>query len=278
MPDTLSDEVLEAYATLIAEAGLEAGGLGAAPGDDALGWDVELLYQDLLEADEVGFGGGLTGGVLAPIRALSFWKMKKRARIVGEAGGAALLASVLDAAPAARVHLMGHSFGCVVTTSAVQAAAATTARRPSTLFLVQGALSLWSFTDAIPEAPGKPGYFHRVVRDGLVDGPILTTRSVHDQAVRVLYPMAAGVAGQVDMAAGALPKYGGVGTFGARGGGFTHVEEDLRDATASYALTPGTVYNLEAAKVIKDGGPPSGAHSDIAKPEVWHAFWDAVLR
>ena len=37
------------------------------------------------------------------------------------------------------------------------------------------------------------------------------------------------------------------------------------------------IYNLEASAFIKDGDGASGAHSDIAHPEVAHAFWAAVL-
>jgi hypothetical protein len=37
------------------------------------------------------------------------------------------------------------------------------------------------------------------------------------------------------------------------------------------------VYNLDANSVIKNGGGFSGAHSDIAHPEVAHAMWQAAL-
>ena len=38
----------------------------------------------------------------------------------------------------------------------------------------------------------------------------------------------------------------------------------------------GRIYNLEASDVIKNGSGPSAAHSDIAHPEVAHAYWEAV--
>jgi hypothetical protein len=34
---------------------------------------------------------------------------------------------------------------------------------------------------------------------------------------------------------------------------------------------------VEASRVIKEGGGASGAHSDIAHPEVAHIFWEAAL-
>ena len=48
-------------------------------------------------------------------------------------------------------------------------------------------------------------------------------------------------------------------------------------ANFAYDFKPGAIYNLEASGIIKNGGGASGAHSDIAHPEVAHAFWSAAL-
>jgi hypothetical protein len=45
----------------------------------------------------------------------------------------------------------------------------------------------------------------------------------------------------------------------------------------SYGFERGKVYNIESSGVINAGGGFSGAHSDIAKPEVAHAVWEAVM-
>ena len=37
------------------------------------------------------------------------------------------------------------------------------------------------------------------------------------------------------------------------------------------------VYNLESSRYIREGGGLSGAHNDIARPEVAHAVWQAAL-
>ena len=50
----------------------------------------------------------------------------------------------------------------------------------------------------------------------------------------------------------------------------------IGNATQSYSFERGHVYNLECTNVIKDGTGASGAHSDIAKPEVAHALWESV--
>jgi hypothetical protein len=189
-----------------------------------------------------------------------------------------LLVSLMKTAPTdTRFHLMGHSFGCIVVSAAVAGPAGGTAlpRAVDTLFLVQGALSLWSFCESIPSAPGTAGYFHRIVREGLVRGPIVTTRSSFDKAVGKLYPPAATLKHQLTLG-DEFPKFGGIGSFGAQGLGLSAVDATLGPADHDYRFEPKRVYNLEASGIIKNGGGFSGAHSDITHPEVAHAMWQAV--
>jgi hypothetical protein len=81
----------------------------------------------------------------------------------------------------------------------------------------------------------------------------------------------------VQFAPGELPKFGGVGSFGARGPGMKIVDLEMLPTSQSYHFGAGHVYNLESTRYICDGGGTSGAHNDIAKPEVAHAFWSAVI-
>jgi hypothetical protein len=74
-----------------------------------------------------------------------------------------------------------------------------------------------------------------------------------------------------------LPKYGGVGTFGAQGLGALAEDRVMQSPTVAYGFKRGRVYNLEASGTIKNGGGFSGAHSDFVHPEVAHAMWQAVL-
>jgi hypothetical protein len=275
-PPELPAEVVEAYKVLAEEAGLVADGVGAAPGADIDLFDPEVIYEQAME-EESAFGGfpGV-GGVLSVLRQLSFWKMKARARIFGESGGADLLrelqtiaaeASLQDAARGdIRFHLMGHSFGCIVV-SATMAGAGGDAPLPKpvdSMYLVQGALSLWAYCNDIPADKGTPGYFKAIVGGGKVAGPIVTTQSEHDTAVGRLYPLGARIKGQVDMAPGKLPKYGGLGTFGARGPGIVVEDVGMLPLSADYAFAGGRVYNLDGSDVINGGEGVSGAHSDIA--------------
>jgi hypothetical protein len=214
----LTPEARAAYRRLFAESCLALEGLQGAPGTDQAAFDPDAI---MLQASKdaatpsgavpglLGFGDALKEIALAPLRTLSFWKMKDRARRIGEGAGRQLLRSWTGAAPSARFHLMGHSFGCIV----VSASVCDTNSQVRTLYLVQGALSLWSYTDDIPYLPGTGGYFRRILDEHLVSGPIVTTRSRFDRAVGFFYPLGASAAGQIVLAANDYPAYGGGGRF-----------------------------------------------------------------
>ena len=292
--ETLPADVREAYQTLYAEADLDGGDgdPGAPPGADREQFDPDAIYgaarvsAAAAEAEEES-GGVLGGGfldkvkglIVAPLQQLSFWKMKDRARAIGESGAHALLVRLMKAArPETRFHLMGHSFGCIVVSATVAGAPGgeKLPRPVDSLFLVQGALSLWSYSPDIPMARGTAGYFNRTLKEGLVRGPIVTTRSRFDSAVGKLYPTAAKLKDQFVLA-DELPKFGGIGTFGAQGLGALAVDREMGTANTDYGFKNGRVYNLDADGVIKTGGGFSGAHSDIAHPEVAHVMWQAAL-
>lgn len=283
----MSRETLEDYATLFAESGLGSGGVDR-PGSDQEGFDPAAIRTEY-EATQgaaaesvhvLGWKDKVKDAVLSPLRQLSFWKMKDRARLFGETGGHALLVALQTAAPAARFHLMGHSFGCIVVSATVTggAGSAPLPRPVDSLFLVQGALSLWSYSGDIPYAKGTPGYFHRIVKQRLVRGPIVTTRSTFDTAVGRFYPMGAKLKQQLTLAPEKVkfPEYGGVGAFGLQGVA-NAVDGVMRDARFAYEFRNGTIYNLESSGIIRNGDGASGAHSDIAHPEVAHVFWAAVM-
>ncbi len=278
-PATLPEQVRQAYKVIDEESALGSRGVGGSPGDDREPFDPDAAYGNAMN-QSMSFGGGGLSALLSPLAQLSFWKMKDRARIFGESGSFGLVSSLMRASDGGdvRFHLMGHSFGCIVASATVNGPPGARLPRPvSSLVLVQGALSLWSYCSSIPHAPGKAGYFRRIVADHLVAGPIVTTRSEFDTAVGSLYPVAAGVAEQVTFAPGELPRYGGVGTFGARGPGLDIVDLKMLSATSVYDFRPERIHNLDAGGVICEGDPPSGAHSDIAKPEVAHVVWSAAI-
>src|SRR5208283_3497412 len=121
------------------------------PGADQDAFDADEIVRQASKAAAMnasgaapgllGFGDAAKDIVLAPLRSISFWKMKDRARRIGEDAGHDLLGALMRDAPKARLHLMGHSFGCIVVSASV--AGGKTAKplpKPvSTLYLVQGA-------------------------------------------------------------------------------------------------------------------------------------------
>jgi hypothetical protein len=277
-PESLPAEVRNAY--------LEINGkLGLSP-DDRDDFDPESVYQNSLAADQeqddfANFGGSFSwGDLLAPLRVLSFWRMKDRARNFGESGANDLLRKMQQAASGrdVRFHLMGHSFGCIAVTAMLAGASeAAMAPEPAhSMLLAQGAVSLWAYCAQIPQAKGKPGAFNRVIKNNRVKGVIVTTMSENDSAVGFFYPLAAGLKSQVDFAA-ELPKYGGIGAFGIQG--LDEIAEGMSIGAKDhqYNFNAGRIYNLESSDVIKTKALVVGAHSDIAHPEVAHAWWQAVM-
>ena len=51
----------------------------------------------------------------------------------------------------------------------------------------------------------------------------------------------------------------------------------LQGPAPAYGFKTGKIYNVDCSRIIKTGGPPSGAHSDIAHPEIAHLFWQGAL-
>jgi hypothetical protein len=277
-PDTLPRDVREAYLEINQKLGLD--------NEDREAFDPEDIFKNSVDADReqddfVNFGGGFSwGDLLAPLRVLSFWRMKDRARNFGQSGANDLLRKMQQAAAGrgVRFHFMGHSFGCIAVTAMIAGASdAAMAQEPAhSILLAQGALSLWSYCAKIPNTKDKAGVFNRIIKNNRVKGAIVTTISEHDSAVGFFYPLAAGLKRQVDFAVD-FPKYGAVGAFGLQG--LDEIAEGLPMGKKDhqYNFKAGRIYNLESSDIIKEKALVVGAHSDIAHPEVAHAWWQAVI-
>jgi hypothetical protein len=276
-PDQLPPAVRDAYLVLNANSSIESKGEGADPGADREPFDPDKVYEAAQE--QLSFGGFSLGGLLSPLRTLTFWKMKDRAKKFGETAGFNLLQQIQKTAgEGVKVHLMGHSFGCIVV-SAILAGPdgrGSLVRPVDSLALIQGALSLWSYCSEIPNVKGRSGFFRSIIEARKVRGPIITTMSALDTAVGRFYPLGAGARGDVAFAPGELPKYGAVGKWGVRGPGLKIADLEMQPASVPYEMEAGTIYNLESTGYIREGGGFSGAHNDIARPEVAHAFWSAA--
>jgi hypothetical protein len=227
--------------------------------------ELDLLARVLARADE-----NRGGAVLSPFHALSFWVMKRRAGEVGERFGRECLAPLwrsLSRPP--RLHLVGHSFGAKLVTSIAIGGA-----RPASLTLLLGAFSAFAFALEIPGFD-RPGFYHPVLAERRVAGPIVVLRSAHDRALGTFYRVMTG-SGEADREAGGQrPRRlthtatavaaSALGAVGARGVGAP--ELDLVDVQQT-GIPSCPIVNVDGSRIVNANDPLLGAHRDIYHEEV----------
>lgn len=241
----------------------------------------ELLSEE--EATQ-GPGGGAAGlgdglrklwdGAKGALRVTTYWQMKDRAGIVGKNGLGPLIGQIAKTAPEVRLHLLGHSFGARLISYALAGLGAPAApSQIKSLFLLQGAFSHFTFAAALPFDRTRSGDLKG--KDKLVDGPLLTTFSELDLAVGRAYPLASIVAGADNSKMEEIvSRWGGMGSDGAQAVAAKPLQ--LKRPGFAYNWTKGGWHNLDGNQIIKNGGPPSGAHSDIIHPETAWATLSAA--
>ena len=273
-------ELAELFALALAgSADTEA---GAAPAPSAA--DL-LAAARALEAPEPDFDAVGTAGPAAPssgpaaagvgdllakldprnlVKPFTVWKMKDRAGKVGAKGVAPLLADLLRKSdPAARIHLIGHSFGCKVVMTA--ACAMPEPPRPlESALLLQAAVSQYCFASKVPERNVPGGFVKALAR---VKRPILATFSRHDSALTKTFHLAVrrhDDLGELQFAgAGTLSRYGALGGFGPQG----------TQAAIVPIAKPGQLYDLSGgARVVGlESSSAIGGHGDVSNPATWWA-------
>jgi len=210
---------------------------------------------------------------------LSFWSMRQRAVALGaaDAGLARLLTRLGAAAPDIRLHLVGHSLGCVALSGAL-AGAGRGGLHAATLLLVQAAESSWAFSDRAPFLTGGSGAFRAVIDDGLVDGALVATTSSHDAALGVLYRLGMEFVLQRNYAAVPAALQGTPArsaALGAEGFGFdppvstAGALPPLAVGAEHFALGAGRQYSIDCSAVIS-------GHSDVDHVELARLFFAAV--
>ncbi|CCH87948.1 conserved protein of unknown function [Modestobacter italicus] len=222
------------------------------------------------EGGEAGIGDALRGvwnGAKEALRQATYWQMKNRAGVVGREGLGPLLGELHRAAPELRVHLIGHSFGARLVANALAGLPDTSPSPVRSLTLLQGAFSHFAFADPLPFDAGRRGALAGMQRR--VDGPVTVCFSEHDSAVGTLYPLAS-LAARDDAAAGmsALYRWGGMGADGAQNADVALDGIQPVGPGTTYRFSPDRILNIDAGEVVRRGGPPSGAHSDIVHPEL----------
>jgi hypothetical protein len=250
---------------------------GAVAGDDVLGMWRE---QGRLSAAPAGSGGAprpvagqpggpaIAGGLpLDPrqaIRMFTVWQMKDRAGTVGFKGLGPVVRELL-ASSRARVHLIGHSFGCKVCLSAL--CSGPVSRPVDSVLLMQPAISARCFAENARD--GRPGGF-RVALERTRQ-PILSTFSKHDFPLTQAFHLAvrrADDCGELRIA-GALSPFAALGGFGADGckSGECVVTPLRRVAEGTYPLDQAGVriFCLQGDAII-------GGHGDVSNEATWWAL------
>lgn len=190
----------------------------------------------------------------------TYFEMKARAGTVGSKGVAPLLDKL--APQGQRIHLIGHSFGGRVVTSA---AASSTTDKIRSMSLLQTAFSHNGFSKR------KTGFFRSVVDQHRVNGPILVTHTKNDKAVGIAYPLASRINGDRAAAFGdEHDQFGGLGRNGAQEMEDAEtVPGKLLAAGSAYTFQNGKFFNLEGSEFIT-------GHGDVAGKEIAHAVRVAI--
>lgn len=218
------------------------------------------------ESPAAGFGSithRIWDGAKEALRQLTYFQMKGRAGVVGEHGLGPLATALAARIPGLRVHLVGHSFGARLVSYTLRGVAEHGSPIAS-LTLVQGAFSHYAFAPKLPQDPSRGGAL--AGQESRVSGPIVACFSSHDSAVGTFYPVAS-MASRDDAS--------GVSETMLRWGGMGHDGAQEVGAAATTMLPSGTAYNfgpgftnVDGSAIVREGGAPAGAHSDIIHPEV----------
>ncbi|MGW0498449.1 serine-threonine protein kinase [Streptomyces sp. NPDC003007] len=203
------------------------------------------------------------------LRQATYYAMKRRAGTVGERGLGRVVGLLAKAAPGVRVHLVGHSFGARLVSFALRGLPEGV-RTVKSVTLLQGAFSHYAFAARLPHDGRAGGVLQG--QQNRVDGPLVCCHSRHDAALGTLYPLASRMAGdsrsavELDLGRALGAKWGAMGYGGVRAVPGTRAYT-LAEALEGTLPASGCV-NVDAAAVVRRGGPPAGAHSDILHPEL----------
>ena len=207
------------------------------------------------DIEDVQAAGLLSGvfGVRKLIRLATVYKMKDRAGIVGLNGVCETLKRLLDET-GARIHIVGHSYGCKVMMTAISQGLVS--RKVQSVALLQPAVNCLAMSS---DVLGQPGGFRVAI--GRVEKPLLITHSSDDFPLTKVFPLA--VRRKKDLGeirvAGSISQWSAMGGVGARNlEDGEKVEIDLP--------APGEAYPASGSHRVIDlnGSGKITSHSDVA--------------
>ncbi|GHC79152.1 serine-threonine protein kinase [Streptomyces flavofungini] len=245
--------------------------------DDLGAGEPAMLTDDAVEVCEIflamledargqqfldGLRKRLWRGAKELLRQGTYYAMKRRAGAIGQLGLGPALGLLARDVPELRVHLIGHSFGARLVSYGLHGMPAG-ARCVKSATLLQGAFSHYAFSPRLPHDRSRGGALHGVERR--VDGPLVCCYSRHDDALGKLYPLASKLAGDSTSFLNLWERWGALGFDGIKA-----VDGAKRVALGGTLPARGCV-SVDAAAVVRRGGPPNGAHSDICHAELARA-------
>ena len=269
------DLVGELLQGAVQRSGTEEEGPGPVPTQAATRTAPEVIGTYMQALEDLGVvaidGGGAVGitdqigrrwhGVQELARQATYWQMKDRAGVVGERGLGPFVRELLDAD--LHVNLIGHSFGARLVSFALRAIGGHP-RQVQSVTLLQGAFSQFAFADSLPFDRARSGALRGLQKR--VAGPVTACYSRLDEALGTFYPLASVPAGQDAAAIEALQdRWGAVGFDGHKP---RPNPAELNRPGTPYAFPAGALVSIDAARVVRNGRPPSGAHSDIVHAEL----------
>ncbi|GGS69555.1 serine-threonine protein kinase [Streptomyces violaceus] len=203
------------------------------------------------------------------LRQATYYAMKRRAGTVGERGLGRVVGQLAAAAPGVRVHLVGHSFGARLVSFALRGLPEGV-RTVKSVTLLQGAFSHYAFAARLPHDARAGGVLQG--QQNRIDGPLVCCHSRHDTALGTIYPLASRMAGDsrsvagLDLGRALGAKWGAMGYGGVQAMPGTHAYTLAKALTAK--LPASGCVNVDVSAVVRRGGPPAGAHSDILHEEL----------
>jgi hypothetical protein len=289
--ETLSDAEAQELAAILAP-------VYAGDADELEGQVEAPSPDELLEAwrraertaapDDTGAFGMIGGGTAGPsagpaaagildtlnprnlYRVATVYQMKDRAGRVGAVGVGPLLRFLLSNGRAdARVHLLGHSYGCKVVLSAL-CSAGSLPRPVDSMLLLQPAVSALCF--AADAGNGRPGGYVEAPRR--VSQPILTSYSRHDFPLTQVFHLAVRRPSDLGEAriAGAPPgRYAALGGFGPAGADEVTERIDMPAAGERYPDVPG-----DRRIVALRGDAWIAGHGDVSNEATWWALYQQL--
>jgi pimeloyl-ACP methyl ester carboxylesterase len=230
-----------------------------------------ISLGDIARPVAAALGVPLPGRTLAGARAVSrvlervlLGQFQRRASDAGSRAVHLLVARMMGALPdgsATRFHLVGHSLGCHVVTSAAigRAPGSLLPRKIHSLTLLQAAVPLEYYERGGPYRP-----LSAVLRP--VAGPVVATTS------------------RTDFALANMEEFHGplLGRAGFKGLAAPHEHRELRaDVGAALGFEKGTFYTVEADAVINSRTKLllfdlDGAHGDLLDEELLARVWEAA--